>query len=55
MLVIAIVIFVVCMLIEFIRQTCCRKMQNLKLIQNLKGKYYNYIRSISFINDNNVE
>ena len=55
MLIIAIVIFVACMLIEFIRQTCCRKIQNLKFIQIIKDKYYNYIRNISFINDNNIE
>ena len=55
MLIIAIVIFVACMLIEFIRQTCCRKIQNLKFIQIIKDKYYNYIRNISFINDNNLE
>lgn len=55
MLIIAIVIFVACMLIEFIRQTCCRKIQNIKFIQIIKDKYYNYIRNISFINDNNIE
>lgn len=55
MFVIAIVIFIVCMLIEFIRQTFCRKIQNLKLIQSLKDKYYNFIRNIFFINDKNSE
>lgn len=55
MIIVSIIIFVVCMLIEFIRQIISKKIQNLRLIIKLKDKYYNFTKNIFFIREENIK
>lgn len=55
MIIVSIIIFVVCMLIEFIRQIISKKIQNLRPIIKLKDKYYNFTKNIFFIREENIK
>ena len=55
MIIVSIIIFVVCMLIEFIRQIISKKIQNLRLIIKLKDKYYNFTKNIFFNREENIK
>lgn len=49
---IAILIYVICAVIEYIRQILFKKIYNFKLSRLIREKYYEFIRNVKFINSN---
>ena len=49
---IAVLIYAICAVIEYIRQKLFKKIYNFKLSKMIREKYYEFIKNVKFINSN---